>query len=248
MKNKIVNLTFKILMLICVLSFLYSGYRIIDWYISNKKNAQIKEEISKAITIEEPKENGSNDVVYNVDFKALKAKNSDTVAYLKVNNTNIDYVVVRALNNEYYLYHNFNREYNISGWVFMDYKNKLDGTDKNIIIYGHNTKDDSMFGSLKNTLNEEWYENEENQIITLVTENETIKYQIFSIYIVNKEDYYIKTQFDDYLKFLDTIKSRSIKKFDVLLYEEDSILTLSTCSSGESKRLVVHAKRLKEEA
>ena len=45
--------------------------------------------------------------------------------------------------------HNFEQEYNSAGWIFMDYKNKLDGTDKNIVIYGHNMKDLSMFGKLR---------------------------------------------------------------------------------------------------
>ena len=53
----------------------------------------------------------------------LKQENSDTVAWLKVENTNIEIPVVQAKDNSYYLTHNFNKKYNVAGWVFADYKN-----------------------------------------------------------------------------------------------------------------------------
>lgn len=119
------------------------------WYLNNKENKTIQIETKKAIKkVDNKKE---------VNFEELKSKNEDSIAYLKVPETNIDYVVVKGNNNSYYLNHNFNRKYNTSGWVFADYRNKFDGSDKNIIIYAHNTMDGSMFGSLKNVLNESWY-------------------------------------------------------------------------------------------
>ena len=94
---------------------------------------------------------------YQIDFKLLKEQNNETVGYIKVNNTNIDYVVVQHNDNSYYLKHNFEKSWNNAGWIFADYHNKLDETDKNIVIFGHNTRDNSMFGTLKSTLNEDWY-------------------------------------------------------------------------------------------
>ena len=130
----------------------------------------------------------------------------------------------------------------------MDYKNKLDGTDKNIVIYGHNIKDGSMFGTLKNILDEEWYNNEENYIIDLTTEKEELKYQVFSIYKIKNEDYYIDTEFknDEYKKFVKKLKDRSIKDFGIEVTENDSILTLSTCADNNKYRVVLHAKRITE--
>ncbi|MBR5369992.1 MAG: class B sortase, partial [Bacilli bacterium] len=197
----------------------------------------IKEEIKKEITIK--------DNSYKVDFKSLKEKNSDTVAYIKVNNTNIDYVVVQTNNNDYYLKHNFNKEYNVAGWVFMDYRNKLDGTDKNIIIYGHNTKDNSMFDSLKNVLTKEWQTNKDNLFITLITESNEYKYQVFSTYEIKPEDFYITTNFkstDNYVYFLNKISSRSNYNYKVELNEFDRILTLSSCLGEGQTRVVLHAR------
>lgn len=225
-----------IFMLFCLIVLCYSGFKIIAWYLNNKENAKVAQETKEYITITKDKK--------AVDFEALKKKNPDTVAYLKVKNTNIDYVVVKSTNNTYYLNHNFNQEYNPSGWIFADYRNKFDNTDKNIIIYGHNTMDGSMFGSLKNVLKQEWDSNEKNLDITLVTEKGEIIYEVFSVYQIKAEDYYIQTDFqnNDFSKFLDTIKSRSIYDFKTDVNENNIILTLSTCSSTGKERVVLHAK------
>ena len=241
-KLKIKDLITILLFFIFLFGLIYSSYKIITWKIDVDNNNKIKEEIKKNITIE--------DNYYKVDFKKLKEQNPDTVAYIKVNNTNIDYVVVKTTNNDYYLKHNFNKEYNIAGWIFMDYRNKLDGTDKNIIIYGHNTKDNSMFDSLKNVLTKEWQNNKDNLIITLVTEEKEYKYQVFSTYEIKPEDYYITTNFkstDNYIYFLNKISSRSNYNYKVELNENDKILTLSSCLGEGQTRVVLHSKLMKEE-
>ena len=158
--------------------------------------------------------------------------------------TPINYPVVQAKDNNYYLRRNLDKKYNVGGSIFMDYKNKLDGTDKNIIIYGHNIKDGSMFGTLENILEEEWYNNEENYIIDLTTEKEKLKYQVFSVYKIKNEDYYIDTEFkkNEFKKFIKTLKNRSIKDFDIEVTEDDRILTLSTCADNNKYRVVLHAK------
>lgn len=238
LKNKIVF----IFELIFITMLIYSLVQITIWYINTNQNQKIEKEIQNSITIE----TSINNETYNIDFNALKQTNTDAVAFLKVNGTNIEYIVVKGNDNEHYLNHNFEKKYNKAGWIFMDYKNKLDGTDKNIVIYGHNMRDGSMFGTLKDTLKEEWYNNEENKYITLITENEQLTYQIFSIYQIEKEDYYINTNFtiEEFELFIKTIKERSIKDFNTDLTTQDSILTLSTCANNNKYRVVLHAKKL----
>ena len=57
-------------------------------------------------------------------------------------------------NNDFYLKHSFDKKYNAAGWIFADYRNKLDGSDKNIVVYGHNRQNGTMFSSLRNILNQ----------------------------------------------------------------------------------------------
>lgn len=116
-----------------------------------------------------------------------------------------------------------------------------------MIIYGHNVKDNSMFGSLRNIIKEEWYNNEENYQIILVTEKESLIYKVFSVYHIESEDYYLKTSFannQEFTQFINAIKSRSIKNFNVELTENDKILTLSTCANNSNYRIVLHAKKI----
>ncbi len=240
--NKKKMLIINIIQLILIIILVYSAIHIIIWYKNNKTNKKIIEEISQAIKVNE---NTEDEQKYKVNFAELKNKNSDTVAWLKVENTNIEFPVVKANDNSYYLTHNFNKENNKAGWIFADYKNKFDGTDKNIVIYGHNMRDDSMFGSLKDVIQEEWYNNEENKYITFVTENEYQTYQVFSVYQIEKEDYYIQTDFpnNEFEEFIKTIKQRSKKDFNVDVTSKDNILTLSTCANNNKYRVVLHAKK-----
>ena len=206
----------------------------------------MKKELTESISVDTNKE--SEEEKYNIDFESLKEKNKDTVAFLKVNDTNVEYVVVKGSDNKYYLNHSFDEKYNIAGWIFADYKNKFDGTDKNIVVYGHNRRDGSMFGSLKKALKEEWYKKEENRKIVFIIENESCIYEVFSIYQIEKEDYYIKTNFskNEFTDFIKKIKSRSINDFAVEVSDKDSILTLSTCANDNRYRVVIHAKKIVE--
>lgn len=240
-KQKMINL----MLLIFIGLFIISAKEIIEWYLRNKENAKIQQKISQSIVIREDEKNIQDK--YIINFQELKQKNSDTVGWIKVNGTEVEHVVLQATDNDYYLTHNFEKNYNKSGWIFADYKNKLDGTDKNLIIYGHNVKDNSMFGSLRNILKEEWYNNEENYQLILITEKESTIYEVFSVYKVENEDYYLQTNFtsnEEFAKFINTIKLRSVKNFNVELTEKDKILTLSTCANNDNYRIVLHAKKI----
>lgn len=247
-KSKKNTILFWIVCLLLVGILIFSGIKIYKWYKENNNNNKIIEKVSEAVIIkeDEPEENNK----YVIDFEALKKQNSETVAWLKVNNTKIEYPVVKTKNNDYYLTHSFDKSENSAGWIFADYKNKFDGKDKNIVVYGHNRRDGSMFGSLKNILSSKWYNNEENQNVIFNINGQNYTYRVFSVYQIEKEDYYIKTNFssnNEYEKFLNTIKKRSVKDFKEDVSKDDTILTLSTCANNNMYRVVLHAKRIIEE-
>lgn len=247
-KSKKNTMLFWIVCLILVGILIFSGIKIYKWYKENNNNNKIIEKVSEAVIIkdDEPEENNK----YVIDFEALKKQNSETVAWLKVNNTKIEYPVVKNKNNDYYLTHSFDKSENSAGWIFADYKNKFDGKDKNIVVYGHNRRDGSMFGSLKNILSSKWYNNEENKNVIFNINGQNYTYRVFSVYQIEKEDYYIKTNFssnNEYEKFLNTIKKRSVNDFKEDVSKDDTILTLSTCANNNMYRVVLHAKRIIEE-
>ena len=187
---------------------------------------------------------------YQVDLTELKKENSDTIAWLKVMGTNIDEVVVQGQDNKYYLNHSFNQKKNKAGWIFSDYRNDLNNLKANSIIYAHGRKDKTMFGSLENVLEEEWFNNPLNHLIYLTTENYYYLWQIFSVYKIPNESYYLRNNFlnkETYQTFLETIKKRSYYDFSTSLNVNDKILTLSTCKNNNGNRIVVQAKLIKKQ-
>ena len=233
------NFIIKFIQLICIMLMIFSSIKIYKWIKENNENRNALSKLQNVIS--------KDDMDKEIEFSELQSINSDIVAWIKINNTNVDYPVVQTENNDFYLNHNIEKNENKAGWIFMDYRNDLNNMDKNTVIYGHNRMDGSMFSSLKNLFQKQWYENEQNLKIQLITEDGTQLYQIFSIYEINNEDYYITTGFENnekFNQFINTIKSRSINDFGVNVSENDQILTLSTCSSNNKDRYVVHAKKV----
>ena len=189
------------------------------------------------------------DIQYEKEFSTLQEINKDTVGWLTVNNTRIDYPVVQAKDNDYYLRRDYYQNKNRHGWIFMDYRNNPDELNENTIIYGHNLANQTMFGTLRYALNSYWYKKSANQIITFNTPNENMKFQIFSIYTIPTTNDYLDITFpttDAYQAYIDLVKGRSIYDFNIEVTTGDKILTLSTCANGNDKRLVIHAKLIKE--
>lgn len=241
--------------------------KIILWKLDSNDSKNIMEDINSNININEIKDNENTEIInepeniesdywyyikfplIDVDFTELKKKNSDTIGWINVNNTNINYPFVQTNDNSYYLTHSFDKTYNEAGWVFLDYRNNTNFSDKNTIIYAHSRLDKTMFGSLSKVLKDDWYKNKDNHIIRISTEIENTLWQIFSVYVIETESYYITTDFSsdlEYQSFLDTLKSRSKYNFDAELSTNDNILTLSTCYS-DTEKTVVHAKLIKRE-
>ena len=258
---------FSIILIIIFLVIIgFSLYKIILWGLDNYKTRDISKRIKNDVDINVIKDSDDTELIsqesdkdnpywyyinyplIDVDVSKLKKENRDTVGWINVNNTNINYPFVQTKDNDYYLTHSFSKEYNEAGWLFLDYRNHKDFSNKNNIIYGHSRLNKTMFGSLSRVLKSSWYSNKDNHIIRISLENESTLWQIFSVYKIKTESYYITTDFDgdnDYIKFLDTIKKRSIYDFDVHLSKSDKILTLSTCYS-DTERTVVHARLIKK--
>ncbi len=256
----------KIVIFLFMSIILFSLYTIFNWLSDNSKIQQIKREIDKNIEVERnyhygelvnpPKDKNSNYYYYvsfpfyKVSFSILTSKNKDTVGFVRVRNTNIHYPVVQTIDNQYYLNHDFNRKENKAGWIFFDYRSNLKKLGDNTVIYGHARLDGSLFGSLKNVLTSSWQKNRDNYVIFLSTSKENMVFQIFSIYTIESEGYYITPNFDNPVKkqlWLDTMKKRNIAPIDTEVHTSDKILTLSTCKDNQGGRVVVHAKLIKRQ-
>jgi sortase B len=186
--------------------------------------------------------------INSVSINKLKKTNKDIVSWITVDGTNINYPVVQGKDNNYYLSHDIEKNVKASGWVFMDYRNSFDMSDDNTIFYGHNLANKTSFGSLENVFKSDWFETS-NHYIEVINEKDKYIYEIFSVYTIDPEVYYLQNNFnnkEEYYNFLNTLKSRSIYKFDVDLDKSSKIITLSTCTNDNKNRNVVHAKLIEK--
>ena len=192
--------------------------------------------------------------VSEIYFSALSEINSDFCAWLYVPALQLSYPVVWCGDNETYLTRTFEGNRNSAGCLFVDGQNQSDFTDRHTIIYGHNMKNGTMFGSLSDLEQSEDLAEREPWLY-LYTENDTICYLIVSYYTTtwDSDTYrYISTD-GQYDAYMDMIRENSLydgfMKAEWKEGERPDILTLSTCHgrAGGKERFVVHAVRWERE-
>lgn len=244
---------------------IFSGYHILKWRAENDLADELVKSIQTTTVFSELADNDKTTIVsdnrpaddpywqyvkmplLDVSLDSAKATNPNAVGWLEVPGTNINYPFVQSTDNDFYLTHSLNHTWSSAGWVFLDYRNNRELTDKNQIIYAHGRVDGSMFGSLTNVLTENWQNNPNNHIVKISTAKNSSLWQVFSVYQIPVTDDYLITNFSDAQKFqnfLNLITNRTTHKFNTNVSVSDRILTLSTCV-GTKDRAVLHAKLIK---
>ena len=219
-------------------------------FLEYNRGVQEYKELQEYVNNERPQlpareEEEDDFVMPEIDFAALKAKNEDFRYWLYIPALEVNYPVVQGKDNDIYLYRTFDGDSNSAGCIFLDAGNSPDLTDRNTVIYGHNMKNHSMFGSLKKFMQEEELA-EENPYFYLYTEGEAIRYRIISYYTtVSGSDTYRSVYTDeDYDSYLKMALQTSLFKGYQKDYTEGrpDMVTLSTChgKAGGTGRFVVH--------
>jgi len=233
----------KLLKFISIILIIFVTFCLTLWLIDSQNITSISEEILKKSEIK--KDENTNTI--SVNFDNLTTINENTIGWLSISNTNISYPVVQSKDNDYYLTHNFYNENSDSGWLFADYRNNFNNLSQNIIIYGHNRIENTMFGTLKNLLKEDWYKND--QTIYFNTINNKMTFKVFSMYTIKAEDYIPTTAYtqEELDKFIEEALEKSIYDFDINMDNTDTIITLYTCTNNNKDRIIIHAKKLYQE-
>lgn len=178
-----------------------------------------------------------------IDFPELDKVNPDIVGWLRLRAVDISYPLVQGEDNDYYLHKTFEREDNIAGCLFLNYENEPDFTDTNTVVYGHNMKNGSMFGKLKQFKEDGVFDR--SKYFWIFTKDLIYEYRIFSAMEVNKTGLTYQTWFrgDEYQEFLDTaLKNSVVDNSDVEVTLDDRVVTLSTCTGNDATRFVVIGK------
>ncbi len=185
----------------------------------------------------------------DIDFEVLQALNPDIYAWIEVPGTNVDYPIVQhATDNSYYLTHTIEHKQTTAASIYTENYNTKDFNDHHTVIYGHNMKNGTMFRSLHNFEDYDFFE--EHRDIIIYMPEETRYYKIFAAYTYDNRhllhSYYCE-EAESFQQYLDEIYG--IKDFnafidhDMEVTSEDYIITLSTCvNSGDlTQRYLVQA-------
>lgn len=182
-----------------------------------------------------------------VDLPTIASKYPDVKGWLFFENDDISYPIMYSGEDELYLRTTFDGKYAKAGSIFLEGANSVDFSDSHTILYGHNMRNRSMFGGLKDYyIQPNYYDYHEYfQIITFDANGNVVKnrYKVFAYY---KTPYYsdvytiIREECDEMTALVQGMQAASLRDCDTYVTAADKVVTLSTCSSGEN-RFTVHA-------
>lgn len=218
---------------------------------------QVKKETSlTAETSEEPQiqesettpEPSREPVEIPIDFDALARENPDVYAWIQIPGTEVDYPILQSdRDDSYYLTHTIDGEEKLEGSIYTEQANSKDFTDPNTVIYGHNMRNESMFGSLHRYEDRDFFDANRDLIIYLP--DKILHYQIFAAYVYDNRhilqsfDFGDKEEYQGYLDSIFALKNVS-NNIDTSaeVNSDDCIVTLSTCNAGrDEERYLVQA-------
>lgn len=174
-----------------------------------------------------------------LQVKALQEENSDIVGWLEIENTSINYPVLQGTDNEYYMTHNYKKKKSKNGSIFLNKDYDWNIPSNNLLIYGHNLNNGTMFQELLKYSDESFYIN--HPTIRFTTEKEDSEFEIISVFKskvyyqseknVFRYYYFInpKTE-EEYNEFVNNAKKASLYNIDSTAKYGDQLITLSTCS------------------
>ncbi len=238
MKNKICIIA--ILALTAI--FAVSTYLYISEYFDDRKQIDELESIAQAV--EDSRQCSDN------KYADLYAQNNDFIGWIRIDDTAINYPVMQSKDSpNYYLNHNFSKEYSRFGVPYMQVNCSL--SSDNIIVYGHNMKNKSMFNELTQYRSNDFCNS--HKYIKFDTLSEERIYEVIAVfktvaYSSEGFEYYTfvnaKTE-NDFSTYIEKCKALSLYDTGVNAEYGDKLITLSTCEySQKNGRFVVVAKEI----
>lgn len=187
-------------------------------------------------------EEGADTVPITVDFDALKSINEEVAGWIYCEGTAINYPVLQGQDDDYYLSHTYDRTENRAGSIFVEALNAPKFADSNTIIYGHHMKNGSMFATLKNWSEQEYYE--KHPVFWLLTPEQNYRIELISGYITPAvSDTYKVFQGPgrEFTEYLEEAYAKSDFRSDAEWGPNDRFVVLSTCEYVyKDARYVLH--------
>ena len=173
---------------------------------------------------------------------------TEAVGWIKFEDDLISYPIMQAEDNSKYTIKDADGNDSETGAIFLDYRSSADFSDSNTIIYGHNMRDRSMFGALKN-----YKENlgflDGHKYFQIITPEGSGRYMLFAFMDVPKNSYIYDVCGDNTSRmreFLDTIEYKTYIDTGIEPTVDDKIITLSTCTQKDDLFFVMFAVKVED--
>lgn len=268
MKKKVYKMLYFLSVFVLIISICFASYELfIAEYLSNKTISEVME------TVQEIPEDKQEEFIKkykemypDVNFPdgllamyyPIYATNQDFRGWLSIPEFNVNLPIVQGKDNDYYLKKDINKKYSGWGTPFMDYHNNINPMDRNLILYGHNSRyrssQDKMFAPLNKYQTIEGFK--QAPVITFNTLYEECQWKVYAAFITNT-----KPQDDNGYVFPYLISECSAETFGEYLYEinerklyhtgvdilpTDTILTFSTCNyTFKDARFVIICRKVR---
>lgn len=229
-------------MIIAFSSILYSLFQIYTFYILSRN---VNSELKQYIIVQE-----EDNQRIKIDWVALSRINEDIVAWIMIPDTNISYPILKGIDNHYYLNHSYTKDVNFMGSIFLDYQSAIDFSDRNTFVYGHNVTNGTMFAEIEHYKDKDFFFTHDTIYLytpyqdyrcTIISFHSTTAYsKAYTFNIVDANS--LKTYVD-----IITFDIHGYVNEDVVIDEDDRLISLSTCSyeinnEPSSQRYLLHAK------
>ena len=171
-----------------------------------------------------------SEIPIEVDWDYLRSVNSNVVGWLYCPDTVINYPVVQTRDHEFYLTHGFDDSSNTAGTLFADMDSVLGISQSHYIIYGHNMKDDSMFGTVANYVDESYYL--AHPTLYYLTPTQCYRIDLFCARYVEADTENYTTYFSstaDYQAYLNNMSSSCFWLNTDVMNTDYQLFSLSTC-------------------
>ena len=217
-------------------------------YFKRRKDTETIKEIKETVVPKEIEIVDEKTVKDYISDLQIKFNNSDIKGILNIDGLDVNIPIVKGKDNDYYLKHAVTKKKSVIGSVFIDYRNNTNS--RQINIYGHNsTKFNPPFKVLEGYLNKDYYN--EHKYFEFMVNDETRKYEIFSVIVANKDSSEEHMQFSykkdsDWLKHFQRLQKKSKYKINVTVNKDDKIMVLQTCIFGRyhDKLLVIVGREI----
>ena len=241
----------RILLLTLVAVFLASTAGIARYVADSCTQARMYRQLA-ALTENFPGDAVSTGNDFLPQYRALYTQNSDLAGWIQIDGTSINYPVMQSKQDpDFYLKHNFEKADSPHGCPYVQANCDLQTPSDNILVYGHNMKDGTMFSDLLQYKRESFWE--QHRIIRFDTLTVQAEYTVMAVFRGEAENLFAYYQFADaetpqeFAAYVDACKDASLYETGVTAAYGDKLITLSTCDdSGKNSRVVVVAKRTSE--